>query len=43
MNDNERLSKRLTTARDNARFADRRIAALEASIAEQLMAPPADN
>ncbi|WP_050800068.1 hypothetical protein [Streptomyces himastatinicus] len=41
-NDNERFSKRLTAARDNARFADRRIAALEASIAEQLMAPPAD-
>ncbi|MGW7362477.1 DUF6262 family protein [Streptomyces sp. NPDC054841] len=42
-NDNERLNKRLTAARDNARFADRRIAALEASIAEQLTAPPADN
>ncbi|MFH8573009.1 hypothetical protein [Streptomyces sp. NPDC017993] len=41
-NDNERLSKRLTAARDNARFPDRRIAALEATIAEQLMAPPAD-
>ncbi|WP_333766905.1 hypothetical protein [Streptomyces sp. IBSBF 2435] len=40
---NERLNKRLTAARDNARFADRRIAALEAGIAEELVAPPTDN
>ncbi|MFF9851136.1 hypothetical protein [Streptomyces litmocidini] len=37
----ERLTKRLSAARDNARFADRRIAALEAQIAEQLTVPPA--
>lgn len=36
----ERLTKRLAAARDNARFADKRIAALEAQIAEQLTAPP---
>ncbi|WP_164764546.1 hypothetical protein [Streptomyces lydicus] len=36
----ERLTKRLAAARDNARFADKRIAALEAQIAEQLSVPP---
>ncbi|MET7740336.1 hypothetical protein [Streptomyces sp. NPDC005385] len=36
----DRLTKRLAAARDNARFADKRIAALEAQIAEQLSAPP---
>ncbi|MEV7817837.1 DUF6262 family protein [Streptomyces flaveolus] len=36
----ERLTRRLAAARDNARFADKRIAALEAQIAEQLTAPP---
>lgn len=36
----DRLTKRLAAARDNARFADKRIAALEAQIAEQLTAPP---
>ncbi|WP_329142499.1 hypothetical protein OIU91_02485 [Streptomyces sp. NBC_01456] len=36
----ERLTKRLAAARDNTRFADKRIAALEAQIAEQLTAPP---
>ncbi|MGD3109326.1 DUF6262 family protein [Streptomyces sp. YGL11-2] len=35
----DRLTKRLAAARDNARFADKRIAALEAQIAEQLTAP----
>jgi predicted nucleic acid-binding Zn-ribbon protein len=35
-----RLTKRLAAARDNARFADKRIAALEAQIAELLTAPP---
>ncbi|MET8179812.1 DUF6262 family protein [Streptomyces sp. NPDC005336] len=38
----ERLSKRLKAARDNARFADKRIAALEAHIAEQLSARPSE-
>ncbi|MFF6953003.1 hypothetical protein ACFZAD_30715 [Streptomyces iakyrus] len=41
-NENERLTKRLMAARDNGRFADRRIAALEAHIAEHLTAPLAD-
>ncbi|WP_329074931.1 DUF6262 family protein [Streptomyces niveus] len=36
----DRLTRRLGAARDNARFADKRIAALEAQIAEQLTAPP---
>ncbi|MFJ1902094.1 DUF6262 family protein [Streptomyces sp. NPDC088115] len=36
----ERLTKRLAAARDNARFADKRIAALEAQIAEHLTTPP---
>ncbi|GAA3006944.1 DUF6262 family protein [Streptomyces fulvorobeus] len=35
-----RLTKRLAAARDNARFADKRIAALEVQIAEQFTAPP---
>ncbi|MFD9220728.1 hypothetical protein ACFWDI_12120 [Streptomyces sp. NPDC060064] len=35
-NENERLNKRLSAARGKARFADKRIAALEAHIAEQL-------
>lgn len=34
------LNKRLAAARDNARFADKCIAVLEAQIAEQLIAPP---
>ncbi|MDX2828751.1 hypothetical protein PV416_48845 [Streptomyces ipomoeae] len=40
--ENERLTKRLAAARDNARFADKRIAALEAHIAEQLTPPAFD-
>ncbi|MGX1886463.1 DUF6262 family protein [Streptomyces sp. NPDC055287] len=36
----DRLAKRLAAARDNTRFADKRIAALEAQFAEQLTAPP---
>ena len=36
----DRLTKRLAAARDNTRFADKRIAALEAQIAEQLTTPP---
>ncbi|MFI9039820.1 hypothetical protein [Streptomyces sp. NPDC053726] len=38
--EHDRLTKRLAAARDNARFADKRIVALEAQIAEQLTAPP---
>lgn len=37
----DRLTGRLAAARDNARFADKRIAALEAQLAEQITAPPA--
>lgn len=36
----DRLTRRLVAARDNARFADKRIAALEAQLAEQLTVPP---
>ncbi|MDW4906778.1 DUF6262 family protein [Streptomyces sp. ADMS] len=36
----DRLTRRLAAARDNARFADKRIAALEAQLAEQVTAPP---
>ncbi|NEA76079.1 hypothetical protein [Streptomyces sp. SID13588] len=36
----DRLTGRLAAARDNARFADKRIAALEAQLAEQITAPP---
>ncbi|MFC8416592.1 DUF6262 family protein [Streptomyces coelicoflavus] len=36
----DRLNKRLAAARDNARFADKRIAALEAQITEKLTDPP---
>ncbi|WP_086830660.1 DUF6262 family protein [Streptomyces sp. NRRL B-24572] len=36
----DRLNRRLVAARDNARFADKRIAALEAQITEKLTVPP---